>query len=962
MIKTWTGLTKIRTKITLLALILITASSAIVMAVFLTGISDYRNELEKELEKQIHDEVGPLAHAMYRLCEAMHKASVTQRKHTLTIMRQLMEKQGVAHLGTETDRLTTMDPQGNAGEIQVPRLFLGGKPLKLNAEPHIATPVVDEMMNLTGYHSSIMLRTSQEGDFVRVATSVIRDGRRQIGFMLPAREADGSPNPFARSVIAGETALGRTYIEDFVFVSTVLPLRDQHDQIIGCYGVGIRQDLMENLRRVFMDTPVGKTGYFFILGAKGKQKGRYILSSKGERDGEDVWNVQSADGTFPVREVFRRAIEQNPGELAWYSYDWQNPGDSQPRKKYAAMIYFKPWDWILGASAYEEDFIETSQRLGSHLETIIFKVTAASMIVLLVSAFFFWLLGRQISKPLNRAVEFADQISQGRFPAPLEITAKDETGHLAKTLNLMAGKLETTLNDLTQAEKDFRTLYESSRDAILIIENNVFIDCNQAAADLFGARSKDEIVGKEPFILSPQNQPGGESSRTLALQRIKESVDRGSNRFEWCHRKIDGTDFYTEVQLSAMEIGGRPIIKTAIRDISLRKKDEEQLIQLRTYLSNIIDSMRSVLVVVDRSCTVTLWNRMAEDATGVPAGDATGRSLYEVLPSLESHKEKIELAITGRVIQKALKAAREVKNGMVYEDIMIYPLVSKGIDGAVIRLDDVSSRVRMEEVMIQSEKMMSVGGLAAGMAHEINNPLAGMIQGAQVVTNRLLGDIPGNRKTAGEVGISFDAIRDYAEKRNIIRQLQSMRSAGSRAARIVENMLSFSRVQPVKEVHNPGNLLDLTLELAQNDYDLKKQFDFKDIRITRDYRADTPPVLCEGNQIQQVFFNILKNGAQAMSEKPVPSPSFILKTWGRGHTVFISIEDNGPGMDEDTRKRVFEPFFTTKSVGVGTGLGLSVSFFIITQNHGGEMTVDSVPGQGCRFIIQLPAAHAPSQT
>jgi signal transduction histidine kinase len=152
-------------------------------------------------------------------------------------------------------------------------------------------------------------------------------------------------------------------------------------------------------------------------------------------------------------------------------------------------------------------------------------------------------------------------------------------------------------------------------------------------------------------------------------------------------------------------------------------------------------------------------------------------------------------------------------------------------------------------------------------------------------------------------------------------------------------------------------LMDKTVELAANDYDLKKKYDFRHIELVRDYAPDLPGIHCTPTEIEQVLLNLLKNSAQAMAGRPKDStepPRITLRTRLQHDKVCIQVLDNGPGMDEETRKRVFEPFFTTKSVGEGTGLGLSVSYFIITTNHGGSFTVDSEPGKGACFTILLP--------
>lgn len=272
---------------------------------------------------------------------------------------------------------------------------------------------------------------------------------------------------------------------------------------------------------------------------------------------------------------------------------------------------------------------------------------------------------------------------------------------------------------------------------------------------------------------------------------------------------------------------------------------------------------------------------------------------------------------------------------------------------------DITNRKKMNELLIQNEKMLSVGELAAGMAHEIKNPLAGMIQNANVLSNRLTQKtMPANKKAAKEANTTMEAIHYFMGVRDIPRMIKAITDSGKRMASIVENMLNFSRKSDATfSTYNPVELLDQALELAATDFDFKKQFDFKAIAIKKIYGNNLPLIVCEGSKIQQVLLNILKNGGQAMFENSIqPNPEFTLRL---NHEVVsnmlkIEIEDNGPGMDNNTYIRIFEPFFTTKPIGVGTGLGLSVSYFIITENHKGTIEVESELGKGTNFIIRLP--------
>jgi len=395
------------------------------------------------------------------------------------------------------------------------------------------------------------------------------------------------------------------------------------------------------------------------------------------------------------------------------------------------------------------------------------------------------------------------------------------------------------------------------------------------------------------------------------------------------------------------------------REIAERKQAEEEIRRLKNYLSNIINSMPSVLVGMDRDETVTQWNREAEKISGISATEAVGRPITELLPDfspwIEAMRSEIELQRSASMEKLLIEKDGERR----FYDLMLYPLIGDGVEGAVLRIEDATERARIQELMILTEKMMSVGGLAAGMAHEINNPLGIITQAAQNVERRVSPRLPANRKAAEDLGIDLEAINAYFEKRQIPEFIGSIREASLRASRIIANMLQFSRcagtaMQPV----SPIDIIEQALELAVGDYDLKKKFDFRSIEIIRDFAPDMPEVPMVVVEMEQVILNLLKNAAQAMSVNPPDHwPKITLRLRREERYALIEVEDNGPGMEEDVRRRAFEPFFTTKEPGIGTGLGLSVSYMIVTQNHKGLMEVDSSPGKGACFRVRLPLSN-----
>ncbi len=424
-----------------------------------------------------------------------------------------------------------------------------------------------------------------------------------------------------------------------------------------------------------------------------------------------------------------------------------------------------------------------------------------------------------------------------------------------------------------------------------------------------------------------------------------------------------GTEKIVNVEGEVTCESGKVIaISGAIQDITERKQVEEDLKESRQDLQTMFDTLDDFLFILDLEGRIIQVNPVVQKRLGYSPEKLIGKSVLEV-HSPDRREE-----------------AKAIVSDMIIGKISVYSLPLVSTDGSEIQVEtkisfgrwrgkdalfglsrDITERKRTQAIILQTEKMLSVGGLAAGMAHEINNPLAGIIQNAQVLKTRMSHGLQKNRHVAEECGTTIETIEAYMDRRDLISMIDLIMESGKRAAKIVGNMLSFSRKSDAQFAkHDLGELLDKTVELSESDYDLKKKYDFRKIEIIREYDAAMPEVMCEENTLQQVFFNILENGAQVMTEDRLWNeeeglvPRFTLRVMQDGDLARVEIADNGPGMDEATRKRVFEPFYTTKPVGMGTGLGMSVSYFIITENHGGNITVESKPGKGTTFILLLP--------
>lgn len=234
--------------------------------------------------------------------------------------------------------------------------------------------------------------------------------------------------------------------------------------------------------------------------------------------------------------------------------------------------------------------------------------------------------------------------------------------------------------------------------------------------------------------------------------------------------------------------------------------------------------------------------------------------------------------------------------------------------------------MQAQEELINAEKLASLGRMAAGVAHELNSPLTGVITFAHLLKNRT----PSEDAQAHE-------------------DLQVVIDQANRCSKIIKGLLGFSRRAAFEQIEmNLNDLLDATVSMVRN------QSRFHNVRFDIKLAPSVPPVMADPNQMQQVFLNMLMNATDAMNEKG--AINIATRTLPENGNSFVEVEftDTGPGIAEEHLGKLFEPFFTTKPVGKGTGLGLSVSYGII-KRHGGDITVKNVPGQGASFTIRLPA-------
>lgn len=499
-------------------------------------------------------------------------------------------------------------------------------------------------------------------------------------------------------------------------------------------------------------------------------------------------------------------------------------------------------------------------------------------------------------------------------------------------------------------------------DGLLVAENPEFtrlfpprIDAGDGASEFLVARVPAEVaraVDGAPGAAGADGDAEG-GSPFHALVRV-EGADAGARAYELRHRRLDAD--------------GRRLI--VIADVTESEWLSERLESLRRDTRDIIENVNSALIVVDLAGRITFSNPAAEQILGGEGGDLGGRAIADWFPPNREGENPIEACLASGVRSRGAESLLQRADG---QWIPVGISCSPRLDGdgrsrgVVAVFQDLSEIKELELQVRQSEKMASIGQLAAGVAHEVNNPMgfihANLHQMSEYLTDldryleatvrlqaaALEGDLEVIRAAAEDARsvareIDLDFVRGDFEK-----ALMESGEGAERIRHIVKDLRDFSRPDlPARSPADVNQALDSTANIV---HAMMK----RSIVLEKDY-AELPEIEAYPMQLKQVFMNLLVNAHQAIEAREDGEPGVIrIETAQEGDEIVVRISDTGVGIPEAARSRIFEPFFTTKPIGAGTGLGLSTSFGII-ERHGGRIDVDSEVGRGTVFEVRLPIA------
>lgn len=558
---------------------------------------------------------------------------------------------------------------------------------------------------------------------------------------------------------------------------------------------------------------------------------------------------------------------------------------------------------------------------------------------------------RFIIKPIEMSAflalvsEVLDEYYQMELPRPSSPQQPDEELRqmrervLTRKLDKKNWQLERERRSLAMSELKYKTLFESSGDAVMLYDDQVIFDCNHAALEMFGCTSRDELLGKHPAKLSPASQPGGMDSHQLADEHINKALKQGSNHFEWLHRRVDGVVFPADVRLTAMEMAGKVVLQGIVHDISARKHNEVQLRKL----SSCVEQAGEGIIITDRDGTIEYVNPSFTRLTGYARDEAIGSNPYMLNSGCQDaafYDAMWGTIIAGQTWQG--KVIDKRKDGSFYPSYLtISPIHDQSnslekFTHFVAIQSDLTQIEDAEERFQQAQKMEAIGTLVGGIAHDFNNMLAGI------------------------TGNLYLAKKKLPEQSDVVERLSNVEALSFRAADMIEQLLTFARKAMVDMKELP-----LTPFIKETMKFLRSSVS-ENIIMHENICGEALQIKGDSTQIHQVLMNLINNACDAVEgvneptvdvclESFFPDDAFLKKYpyFKSAQYAHLSVKDNGYGIPEHQLEHLFEPFFTTKEAGKGTGLGLAMVFGAV-KTHNGFVYADSPENKGSTFHVYIP--------
>jgi histidine kinase len=552
----------------------------------------------------------------------------------------------------------------------------------------------------------------------------------------------------------------------------------------------------------------------------------------------------------------------------------------------------------------------------------------AAIAFLVISAIILVVVLRFVNRPIRHLINGTKAISNGDYSGRIGIEQYDEVGELAAAIKQMSKEIGAKQTELNQQRDQYQKLFETVPCIITVQDKNYkMVGYNREFAEKFDPQPDDYCF----------HAYKGRTTKCPNCPVEKTFEDGQSHYSEEAGISKDGTPTYWIVRTSPVRNEKGEIVAAMEMnlDITHHKELEEELEKSEKKYRDIFNNIRNPIFVLDsEKLEIIDCNDSVKAVYGYASDEIVRRSFLNLLPDNEHNRYADDLK-TMSVINQVKQIRKDGK--IIYVDIWISPSEYAGKDVLLVTASDITERLETEQQLIQASKMATLGEMATGVAHELNQPLAVI----KTASNFFM------KKIRKQEPIKDEILQTMSEE---------IDSHVDRATKIINHMRQFGRMSDQKLDKIQLN------EILQKSFEIfSRQLKARGIEVVWELEQNLPLIMADGDRLEQVFINLLINARDAIEEKwesettPKGEKNITLRTQSIGQKVAVEVQDTGLGIPDSISDKVFEPFFTTKEVGKGTGLGLSISYRIV-QDFGGTIQVVSAEGQGARFTIHFPAA------
>ncbi|MFO7749433.1 MAG: methyl-accepting chemotaxis protein, partial [Desulfobacteraceae bacterium] len=436
-----------------------------------------------------------MVESIYTLAKAQQETIEKNLKTALNVAENLVTREGGFRFSNENQSWNAVNQYtGNSSRVTLPKMHMGETWLGKNTGRNEKTPLVDEVMALTGTTCTVFQVMNQKKEMLRVATNVIKEnGQRAIGTYIPAINPDGTSNPVLDAVKQGNTYIGRAYVVNGWYITVYKPVYDSSQELVGMLYAGIPQENTTILRNVIMDMVIGETGYVYVLDTKGD----YMISRDGSQDGENILDARDADGNHYIKTLVAKAEALGDGEIADHTYQWKDSTVDSAQTKKVKFAYFEKWDWIIAAGSFEDEFIQSAHLIARNAE----KSNRALLLLIGISiaaVIFVWIfvargIMTQLGDDPKEIAKVARSIANGDLTVEFQGDDSQRTGvykdmeQMTGNLSGMLGKIADGVQTLTSSATELSAVSDqmsSNSEKTSNRSNNVAASAEEMATNM----------------------------------------------------------------------------------------------------------------------------------------------------------------------------------------------------------------------------------------------------------------------------------------------------------------------------------------------------------------------------------------------------------------------------------------------------------------------------------------------